>query len=358
MPCGGGNVYKMNDIASSRVIEGDKTIKDALVRINDLRGHLILFVVASDGALMGTVTDGDIRRALVSGGALTTPLSGVMRRDYKFLAENDRNVELIAQFREHRLKLIPVLDKELKIRAVLDLDAVRTLLPVQALIMAGGDGVRLRPLTNSLPKPLIPIGDKTIIEHNLALLTLYGIDDISISIRYLADKIKAQLRHPLANKALKYVMERTPGGTIGALSGIDSFTQETILVMNSDILTNINLEEFYKSFVASASALAIATVPYRVNVPYAICRSTGIQVDELDEKPSFTFQANAGIYLVSRRAAAMVPPGVRIDAPDFARELMTKGERVTQYQLREYWLDIGRPEDLQRATEDIQHLRF
>jgi dTDP-glucose pyrophosphorylase len=348
----------MNDLASSRLIDGDKTIMDALVRINALRGHLILFVVSRDGALMGTVTDGDIRRALVAGRALTTPLYNVMRKDYKFLAENDRNLELIAQFRERRLKLIPVLDKELKIRAVLDLDAVRTLLPVQALIMAGGDGVRLRPLTNSLPKPLIPIGGKAIIEHNLALLTLYGIDDISISIRYLADKIKAQLQHPLANKVLKYVMEETPGGTIGALSGIHGFTQETILVMNSDILTNADLEGFYKSFVTSASAMAIATVPYRVNVPYAICRSTGTQVDQLDEKPSFTFQANAGIYLISRRAAAMVPPGVKIDATDFAKELMAKGERVTLFQLREYWLDIGRPEDLQRAREDIQHIRF
>lgn len=342
---------------SKHIIKESATVKDALAQISSLGKYLTLFVTDNAGKLRGTLTDGDIRRGLLTGYQLSDPVSAFMNTHYRYLRKGEYNTETIRNFRKQLLQLIPEIDAEGHIIRIINLAETQALLPVDAVIMAGGKGERLFPLTQNTPKPLLKVGDKPIIEHNVDRLIRYGINNIHITIRYLGEQLENYFGDGSAKGiSINYTKEDKPLGTIGALSLIDIYHHDTILLMNSDLLTNINLEDFYEAFRRQDADISVASVPYPVSIPYAVLETDEEDILSLKEKPTYTYYINAGIYLMKRSVIDLIPEGEVYNATDLVEKLIGQKRKVTYFPLLGYWLDIGRHEDYRKACEDIKHI--
>lgn len=331
------------------IISENASLKEALRRLNELSGDVMtLLVVDAEGRMSGTLTDGDIRRALIAGASLDHPVDQAMHRDFRFLrADDNASPCALRPLRDKGIKLLPVLDSGRKITRLIDLRRTKALLPVSALIMAGGKGERLRPLTLDTPKPLLKIGGKPIIDYNIEALAAVGIDDIKVSVNYLAD----QLEDHFSGTKIQCVREASPLGTIGALAHIDDFRHSTVLVMNSDLLTDISFEDMYARHEAEGADITIAATTYTQAVPYAILQTEGDRVVALEEKPIYSYYANAGIYLLSPKATALVDPGRRTDATDLIERAIRLGLKVIYFPITGTWIDIGSPVDYRHACD-------
>jgi len=236
---------------------------------------------------------------------------------------------------------------------------IRSYLPVDAVIMAGGKGTRLRPLTKNTPKPLLKVGPKPIMEHNLDRLALYGIDDFWISVKYLGNQIEDFFGDGSKKSiSLKYVWEDKPLGTIGAVSKIDDFSHDYVLLTNSDLLTNLDYEHFFLDFKKNDADLAVVTIPYQVNVPYAVLETSNGHVINFKEKPTYTYYSNGGIYLIKKTALGYLPKEGFFNATDLMEKLIEEGKKVISYPLSGYWLDIGKHEDFEKAQRDLEQIKF
>ena len=340
-------------------ITGQETIQEALVKFNQFEENMILFVVKEGRRLIGTLTDGDIRRALIGRCSIESKVEDIMRLNYRFIFSENYTIDQLMKIRHHGISIVPVLDQSKAIVDVIDLKQIRTLLPVHAVLMAGGRGKRMLPLTETIPKPLLKVGGKHIIQYNLEHLARYGVKRMTISVCYLAEKIKEAFGDGSQfGWEINYVEEKEPLGTIGALALVDSFSNDNLLVMNSDLLTNIDFENFYREFIGQSAAMAMATIPYRVRVPYGVLETQQNQITRFQEKPDYVYQSNAGIYLLRRQFVSLIPEGKLFNATDMMEALVAKGEKVISFPILSYWLDIGRPEDFDKAGEDIRHIHF
>jgi dTDP-glucose pyrophosphorylase len=319
-----------------------------------------LFVVDDVKRLVGSLTDGDIRRGLLNGLEISGPIASYMNTDFKFLKNSDDNLELIRSYRKAEINLIPLIDDDYHLLDVLDLKKLRTKLPLAALIMAGGRGERLRPLTEVTPKPMLKVGDKPIIEHNVDRLISYGITDIFISVKYLKDQIMDYFGDGEAKGIhIYYIEEEEPLGTIGALGLIHAIAHEDILVMNSDLLTNIDFEDFYNFYKLNGATMALASVPYHVNIPYAVLETSGHLISSFSEKPSYTYYSNGGIYLMKFDLKHSFEQGQFFNATDLMDNIIADAQcSLVHYPLLGYWLDIGKHNDLIKAQEDIKHIQL
>ncbi len=338
------------------LINTTDTASTALEKLNNLGDELTLFVVNNGAKLVGTITDGDIRRGFLNNLKLGDKVSGFMNPNFKFLRVNEINTGKLHDFKMIGVKLVPILDESDRVVRILNLNQQVTLLPVNAIIMAGGEGVRLRPLTTSTPKPLLKIGHKPIIDYGIDQLVKYGIDNISICTNYLSDHIISYLGEGTQrNITIEYIIEEKKLGTIGAVSLIDNFKHDCILVMNADLLTNINLEEFYHEFMRSGASMSVACTPYKVDIPYAILEIDKSYIRSLKEKPTFTYYSNAGIYLIKKDALSHIPYNTHFNATDLIEHLIKIDQKVTYFPILGYWLDIGSMDDFQKAQEDIKY---
>ena len=346
---------------SKNIIQGKKSIKEALEALNLLEAgdSMTLFVVDDNQALVGTLTDGDVRRGLLAGKNISDKLEEIMRKNFRFLQRNKFDLLDIDRLRKEELTLIPLLDENKKIIRIVDLKEKRSVLPLDVLIMAGGEGRRLRPLTLDLPKPLLTVGTKPIVEHNIDRLNSYGIDNVWLYINYLAPKIKNYFKDG-SDKGINihYINEEEFLGTLGSITLVDNFIHDHIIVMNSDLLTNIDFEDFYRVFIDSNADMAVASVPYSINIPYAVIETVGQKVTSLKEKPTYTYYSNAGIYLIKKELIKLMPQGKFFNATDLMEMLIEKGMNLVYYPVLGYWLDIGQPEDYKKAQEDIKHIKL
>ena len=343
----------MNDI---HIISQEQTLIDALQRINSIsNGPLVLFVVDNFQQMVGTLTDGDIRRALIKGIGVDSPIKN--HRNFNFLRRgiNDDVVHIHKQ-RELKMKLVPVLDAEDHITEVINLDKYRTKLPIDAVLMAGGKGERLRPLTEKTPKPLIKIGDKCIIDYNIDRLISYGLTHISVTVNYLREQIEEHFSVPRDGVKINTVREPKYLGTIGSIKFVEKFYNDTILVMNSDLFTNIDYEDFYLHFMQNDADMSVAAVPYVVKVPYGVFNLDGREIKGVTEKPTISYYANAGIYLIKKERLNLIPENEFFNATDFMELLITKGYKVIRYPISGYWIDIGQHDELARAREIAKHI--
>jgi dTDP-glucose pyrophosphorylase len=342
------------------LISKDETIKSAMIKIDKLgkEGHQTL-VVVEGMRLVGVCTDGDIRRALVNGIKIDQKISDILNSEFFYAKKNEYDYSKFIQLRESDIKLIPVVDGSMNVVNIIDLTAKRSFLPVDAVLMAGGRGKRLSPLTDKVPKPLLQVNSKPIIQYNLEQFGYYGITDVVITLNYLGQQVENYFSsEKKVDLNISYCYEEEPLGTLGSLTLIDSLQHNTILLMNSDLLTNLNYEDFYLDFMESKAAISVASVPYTVNVPYAVLDTDRGNITGIKEKPSFTYYSSGGIYLIKKELLSFLHYGKYKDAPDFIEEIIAKGYPVRHYPIRSYWLDIGNKEDYYKAQEDVKHIIF
>ncbi len=344
------------------IIPESATLADALGQLNNLPGgEMTLFVVTEPGGrkLSGTLTDGDIRRALIAGVGLDAQVAKAMHTDFRSLRETDRSdeVDIIRQIRSLDINLVPRIDRNGCLTEILDLRKTRTLLPLSAILMAGGKGERLRPLTLTTPKPLLEIDGQAIIDYNVWALIRAGITDITVVTRYLAEKIHAHFEKPFGTVKVKCVTETDPLGTIGGVTLIERDPAGATLVMNSDLLTTLSFEDMYLRHRDERADITVAVIPYQVSIPFAILTTDGPAVTGIEEKPSYSYFANAGVYIVNNQLLDALTPRERFDATDLVEQAIAEGRRVVYQPINGTWIDVGSPTDFARATELMRHLR-
>lgn len=341
------------------VIADDSSIKEALAQLDKLAEDALLFVVNKEGELIGSITDGDVRRGLIKGVSLDAAVLEVAQKNPKFIRKNETDIQKLIDFRNKKLKVIPILnDQNNQIVDVINFRLKKSLLPIDTVIMAGGKGMRLRPLTDTVPKPLLVVGEKPIIEHTIDRLAYYGIENIWISVNYLSEQLEDFVRDKPKDLEIEFVKESFPMGTIGSVTLIDNFKNDNVLICNSDLLTNLDYEVFFLDFLDFEADLSVVSIPYNVEVPYAVLEVENGILADFKEKPTYTYFSNGGIYLMKREILDFIPKNADFSATDLMNKLIEKGLKVRAYPHHGYWLDIGKHDDFQRAQQDVKLFNF
>jgi dTDP-glucose pyrophosphorylase len=334
------------------------TIIDALKKLNNVPDNLTLFVLNDKNRLAGTLTDGDIRRGFINGCSLDMPVSEFMSSNYRFIEEGKPDVFKIQEFKNQRIQLVPVVNKSGEIVRVYDFKFLKSVLPLECLIMAGGRGERLRPLTDTVPKPMLKIGNKPIIEHNIDRLISFGIEKIYISIKYLGSQIKEYFGDGSSKGiSISYIEEDEPLGTCGALSFVKEFNSDYVLLMNGDLFTDIDFESFYTSVVEKDADMGIASIPYTINVPYAVFDHDNDSVLGFQEKPNYTKFANAGIYIFKKKWLSSIPKNKFFNITDLMDIMIREKATMIHHPIIGYWIDIGKMDDYFRAKEIAKYIK-
>ena len=342
---------------SKYIVRDTVTIREALIALNRLSDDvLVLFVVDSGNCLVGTLTDGDIRRKLIEGVGISEQVKGVMYKNFHFISEETFCVERLKELKTNGITLLPILKKDGTIVRVYNLKKKKSVLPLDAVLMAGGKGERLRPLTELTPKPLLKVGDKAIIDYNIDNLISFGVSHISVTTNYLGEQIEKHFEEPREEVKVNCVREPQYLGTIGSIKFVETFYNDTILLMNSDLFTNINFEDFYLHFKRNNADMSVAAIPYSISVPYGIFELEERTIKGVKEKPTYNYYANSGIYLIKRKLLDLIPDGVFFNATDFMEMLIREGYNVIRFPLVGYWIDIGKHEDYKKAQEFVKHL--
>lgn len=343
----------------NHIISKEITLIEALSRINQIAPEpLVLFVLDNENRMVGTLTDGDSRRALIAGASVNDKVEKIMHKSFNYMKVEDLdNVKEIKRQRDLMMRLVPILDKEHHIVEIINLERYKTRLPIDAVLMAGGKGERLRPLTEKTPKPLLKVGEKAIIDHNIDRLISYGVKNISVTVNYLGEQLEDHFAEPRGEVKVQTVREPKYLGTIGSIRFVKEFYNDTVLVMNSDLFTNINYEDFFLHFKEHNAEMSVAAVPYTVSVPYGIFDLDGREIQGLIEKPTYNYYANAGIYLIKRSALDEIPDDAFFNATDLIEKLISEGKRVIRFPLNGTWIDIGNPQEYQKANELVKHMQ-
>lgn len=342
----------------NHLISQDISLLEALSKINTLAPDpLVLFVVDEEKRMVGTLTDGDSRRALIAGASVNDKVSKIMHSSFNYMkVEELDDVKELKRQKEMKMALVPVIDKDHHIVEIVNLEKYITRLPIDAVLMAGGKGERLRPLTEKTPKPLLTVGDKAIIDHNIDRLISYGVKHISVTVNYLKEQIEEHFMEPRGEVKVDTVREPKYLGTIGSIRFVKEFHNDTILVMNSDLFTNINYEDFYLHFKEYDAEMSVAAVPYTVSIPYGILDIEDRRnIKGLIEKPTYDYYANAGIYLIKKSALDLIPEDTFFNATDLIEALIAAGRRVVRFPLNGTWIDIGTPQEYKRANDFVKY---
>ena len=332
------------------------------VRAIEQSPRRIAVVVDANGCLIGTLTDGDVRRFLLANGGLDAKVSKAMYNDPIFALVGSADGHLKDLMREGNILSIPIVDKDGKFNRLIHLrdlepEALRESGKVGfsfAVIMAGGEGIRLRPLTVNIPKPMVRVGGTTILERQILRLAKVGVERAYLSVNYLAHVIEDHFRDG-GDFGIKisYLREQKKLGTAGALSLLPEHPEKPFLVMNGDILTNSDLNSLYLFHISQKAMITVAAIDHRVHIPYGVIRTNGLNVTALVEKPSERFLCNAGIYVLSPSVMDLLPKERFFNMTDLIEECLSRSFPVSVFPVFEYWNDIGTPEDLERARVDF-----
>ena len=343
----------------SFLISHKATILDALKRIDkySINNSRIIFVIDDYGKVVGAVSDGDCRRGFIKGKTLDDPVSDIMTREFTFLRKGIYDVAVIEKTHKLGLKFVPELDENGYLCSLKDFTDGKSYIPVDAVLMAGGKGERLRPLTLEIPKPMLQVAGKAIIDYNIDNLMHHGVEHINVTVNYLHEQIEEHFKEPINGQQIKCVCEGKYLGTIGSLEIIKEWYNDTILLMNSDLFTNIDFESFYMHFKKHDADMSVAAVPYNVNIPYGIFEIENTrEIKGIKEKPSYYYYANAGIYLIKRELLSVIPPNTFYNATDFMDKLIELGKKVIRFPITGYWYDIGKPEDYRNAQDFARNI--
>lgn len=350
---------------ASLCVSPSHTLREVMLCINQ-NAHGIALVVDSQGRLLDTITDGDLRRAILAGVELHLPVSLLMARRKGSsnpapvtAATGTSATELLRLMEECGVQQIPLLNEN---GAVAGLVTLRDLLGnsderdagLSALVMAGGLGERLRPVTEDVPKPMLPVNGKPLLEHTIEQLRAAGISQINVSTHYKSDVVSNHFGDGSEfGVKISYVHEDEPLGTAGALAALQH-TNTPLLVINGDVLTNLNYRAMLAYHFENQAQMTVGLRQYDFRVPYGVVQTEGVQVRAIAEKPMQKLFVNAGIYLLEPDLARYVPPGRRFDMTELIAVLLAEGVRVIGFPISEYWIDIGQPADYERAKLDAR----
>ena len=342
---------------NKNIIPFSSSIIEAMKKLNEVPGSLTLFVVDENNRLSGTLTDGDIRRGFIHGLTLNDTIEKFMLKSFHKVNKGFTIYDF-KQVREKGIRLLPVLDDAGRITKVYDLKKRKSILPVECMIMAGGRGERLRPLTDKTPKPMLTLGNKPIIEHNIDRLIGYGIEKIYISVKYLGQQIVDYLGDGSTKGiTIEYIWEENQLGTAGSLSLIKKINTDHLLLMNSDLFTDADFEDLYLNTIENNASIGVATVPYTTKVPYGIFNIKQNQIIGLREKPVYTNYANAGIYIIDKKVIPKIPHNTFFNITDLMEQLLSEEHLLIQNPIIGYWIDIGQHQDYKNAQETIKHIK-
>lgn len=323
------------------------------IEVIDRSGLKIAIVISEDQKLIGVVTDGDIRRALLAGHGLDTPVSEFMRKNPRSALIGTERSALLNRLRHEQILHLPLVDEAGVLHDLAYLPAFEHLPKQenQVIIMAGGLGTRLRPLTENVPKPLVLVGGRPLIDSIIDNLVSQGLTDITLCVNYLGHMLEDHLGNGSKLGArLSFVREEQRMGTAGALSLLPSVPTQSFFVMNGDILTTVDFQamlDFHKSSDAVAS-MAVNNFTYEV--PFGVAEVSGRHLIGLREKPKHNFLVNAGIYLLEPEVLSHVPANQFYDMTSLFERLLEQNLQAAVFPVREHWLDVGRPEDLVKAN--------
>jgi dTDP-glucose pyrophosphorylase/CBS domain-containing protein len=356
---------QMSAALSDLCVTADHSIRHVIACI-DRNEKGIVLVTDDQGHLIGTITDGDIRRTVLGRHSIDAPVNELLKRKESSsplyaepvtaLAGTD-NATLLKLMQEREIRQIPLLDEGSRVVGLVTLDELlpNQILPLQAVIMAGGYGARLRPLTEDVPKPMLPIGDRPLMELIIGQLRRTGIQRVNIATHYLPEKIKEYFGDGSDfGIELSYVNEDRPLGTAGAL-GLMEPPENPLLIINGDILTRVNFKAMLDFHRENKAALTVAVRKYDMNVPYGVIESEGAAVRALVEKPLLNFLVNAGIYLLEPAVHRYIPNNRHLNMTDLIQRLIDDGQMVASFPIMEYWLDIGNNVDYAQAQKDMKN---
>jgi dTDP-glucose pyrophosphorylase/CBS domain-containing protein len=343
-------------------ITPDATIRRAMT-VLDRGARGIVLLVDADECFVGTITDGDIRRAILDGVDLDHAVRVLVDRKrgtrYAQPAWADHNAsraELRRIMRRRRVRQLPLLDAR---GHVVDLVLTDDLVadgqvPLHAVIMAGGLGTRLRPLTDQTPKPMLPVAGRPLLERTIEQLRDTGIRRVSVTTCYMPEKITRHFGDGSRfGVELNYVAEDTPLGTAGAL-GLLPRTEQPMLVINGDVVTRVDFRAMLEFHREHHAAMTVGVRQFDLQVPFGVIDTEGPVVREIREKPSVGFLINAGLYLIEPRAHDLVLPDTAMDMPDLIRRLVETGQTVVSFPIHEYWMDIGKLSDYAQVQHDLE----
>jgi dTDP-glucose pyrophosphorylase len=331
------------------------TIRDAMTALDRGAGRISLAVDA-DGRLVGVVTDGDIRRALLRGAALDDPLTTALTRSPASVGPKEGRSEALELMRARRLAAIPVVDDDGR---PIGLHLLHEFLerlerPNWAVVMAGGQGTRLRPLTDRVPKPMLQVAGRPILERIVLHLVGFGIKRIFISVGYLGEVIEEHFGDgSRLGCRIDYLREERPLGTAGALGLLPSAPTESLLLMNGDLVTGADVGDLLDFHMAGGFSATIGVRRYLHTVPFGCVERDGDRVLRIDEKPTISREVNSGIYALDPSAVALVPQGEPSTMPSLIERLLGDGRPVGAFEIEDDWIDVGQREHLDRAREGV-----
>ncbi|MFN9805820.1 MAG: nucleotidyltransferase family protein [Betaproteobacteria bacterium] len=332
----------------------DAPMRDALAVI-DRTGSQIALVVDAERRLLGTLSDGDIRRALLKGMALDNPVTQAMRRDPTCASLGEDRSTILANMRRRGLHQMPVLDTQ---RHVVGLELFGEFFdsprrPNWVIIMAGGLGTRLGALTRDIPKPMLTVGSRPILETIVRLIAEQGFERVYLAVNYKAELIEAHFGDGShLGIEIRYLREQERLGTAGALSLLPELPDHPVVVTNADLLTKEDFGVIVDRHVQAGAEATMAVRSYEMQVPFGVVREKDGRIEALEEKPVQRFMVNAGIYVLSPAAVARVPRSA-FDMPALFQKLLAEGYSTRCHPIAGYWLDIGRMGDFERAQRDF-----
>ncbi len=337
------------------VVVGPDTPLGETIRRIDASAMQIALVVDEDGRLQGVVTDGDIRRAMIDGHGVEYPTAGVMTKSPLTLPWNTTSDHALSHMRRYSIHHVPLVDDAGVLCGVYFIDELIGVVkhPNPVVLMAGGLGTRLRPLTESCPKPLLPVGGTPILERIIERFVEQGFEKFYISVNYMAEMIKAHFGSGERwGISIEYLHENQRLGTAGALSLLPERPAHPLIVMNGDLLTEIDFVALLREHAARKVLATMAVREYEMQIPYGVVSVDAGFISSIQEKPLHKFLVNAGIYVLEPAALAYISEGY-IDMTALFEKVKADGQ-AWAYPLREYWVDIGRLEDLEAVQFALQ----
>lgn len=340
------------------VVRPEATVIEVL-SVLDQSAQQIALVVDEEYRLLGTVTDGDIRRALLRGGRLNDDVSSIMQKEFVFARAGDSREKALAVMRNKLFHQLPILDESHRLVGLYTIDEIlvsgQRSNPV--VIMAGGEGKRLQPLTEKCPKPMLQVGGKPVLETILNNFIDQGFSRFYMSVHYKSEVIREYFGDGSHwGVEINYINESRPLGTAGALSMLPGDVHESVIVINGDILTKINYGQLLGFHERYGSNATMCVRMYQDMIPYGVVTMENSRLLKIEEKPVRQCYVNAGIYVLNKNALEMIPMNTFFNMPDVFERLIREGKCVTAYPIEEYWIDIGRINDYEQANGDFERI--